>query len=248
MAAMSMALVFTGCGDDDDDDDNGGPNPPQQFAPADIAALTAQNKIYTINIPGQGPLTLRFPAAGQYEIAETGAATETGAFSGETKTDNAWTLTLTPTAGQQGARDGVLRLDFTAANAGSWTFTPTGGQAETGTFSVTDDPGSTTGNPTTGNTTGNPPVGVEGKTLQITYVNGGGEKFQFTSATSVSYENGLHTGTYTYDETNDRINVILADNGWTYDITLNDGTNATVFFKQNPEDSGTTDQATYTLL
>lgn len=247
MAAISMATVFTGCGDDDegDDNDNGGNQGPQIVAPSDEAALTAQNKIYTASVAGQNDsIVLRFPAAGQYEATQAGA-TETGTISGAARTDNTWTMNLTPAAGQAGAQEGVLRMDFTAANAGVWTFTPTGGQAETGTFTLTEEGGGGNNGGTNGGTTGGT-AGVEGKTLQLTYPNGGGEKFQFTSASAVSYENGTHAGTYTYDATNKRINVTLA-NGWLYEITLTDATNATVVFRQNAGDAGNTDAATYTL-
>lgn len=251
MAAMSMAAVFTGCGDDDDGNNNN-PNPgPQIVAPADQAALTAQNKTYTVNIAGEAPITLRFPAAGQYEIVQ-GNTTETGTISGATRTDNSWTFTVSPTAGQQGAQEGVLRLDFTAGNAGTWTFTPTGGQAETGTFTVTEGSnggtpgGGTPGGGTPGGTTGNPPNSITGQTLQLNYQPSGGEKFQFTSDTVLSYENGANAGTYTYDSTNRRINVTL-DNGWGYEITLNDATNATVVFRQTPGGSADTQTASYTL-
>ena len=244
VAMMTMAAVLTGCGDDDDDDDNDNPNPgPAQVAPSNEAELTAQNKTYMVTVAGQNdPITLTFPAAGQYQMVQ-GGVTETGTISGAQRDVNTWTLNVTPAAGQNGSQEGVLRLDFTSAGAGTWTFTPTGGQAETGSFTVTtNNPGSTDGN-----TDGNPvPTGVEGKTLQLNYPNGGGEKFQFTSATAVSYENGLQTGTYTYDDTNKVIHAVLG-NGTSYDITLTSGTAATVVFRPDPNSPPTTDQATYTL-
>lgn len=250
MAMMSMATMLTGCGDDDDDDDDdGGPQGPQIVAPADEAALTAQNNTYTVNVAGQNdPITLTFPSAGNYQIVQAGV-TETGTISGAARTDNTWTMNVTPAAGQEGAQEGVLRLDFTAANAGTWTFTPTGGQAETGTFTLAtssggDPAGGDGGN--NGGTTGDDTT-LTGKTLQINYPNGGGEKFQFTSDSAVSYEDGAQTGTYTWDQANRRVNVTL-NNGWLYEITIPSGANAaTVFFRQNANDSGTTDAATYTL-
>ena len=242
MAMMSMATFLTGCGDDDDNDDDDVPQDPGFVAPADEAALTAQNKTYTVNVAGQEPITLTFPAAGQYSMTQ-GGSTEVGTISGATRDVNRWTLNVTPNEGQEGSQAGVLQLDFTAADAGAWTFTPTGGTAETGTFTVTTTPTGDTGN---NGDTGGLPDSLEGRTLQISYPGGGGEKFQFTSPTAVSYENGAETGTYTWDKANSRVNVTLG-NGWTYEITLQQGGNASVFFKQGPADPGTTDTATYTL-
>jgi hypothetical protein len=250
LAVMGMAVTFTGCGDDDNGDDNGNPNP-QTFAPADLAALTAQNLVYTVTIAGQDPIELRFPSAGNYEIRQSGV-TETGTFTA-TKSGERWTIDVTPAAGQAGAQAGVLQLDWTGANAGTWTFTPTGGAAETGTFTVTDtggggNNGGTPGGGTPGGTTagGGLPDSLDGRSLQINYAGGGGEKFDFSGASTVSYENGTHSGTYAYDKANRRVDVTLA-NGWLYQITLTDDTNASVFFRQNAGDAGNTDAATYTL-
>jgi hypothetical protein len=253
MAMMSMAAVLTGCGDDDDDDDDDNGNQgPVIVAPVDEATLTAQNRTYTVNVAGQNdPIILTFPAAGQYQIVE-GEVTETGTISGATRTDNTWTMNLTPAAGQDGALEGVLRLDFTADNAGTWTFTPTGGQAESGTFTVQIDqgggtPGGDGGDGGDGGTDGGNVTTLTGRTLQISYPSGGGEKFDFVSDTNVSYENGAETGTYTWDATNRQLQVTL-NNGWLFDISIPAGGNAaTVVFRENAQDTGSTDPATYTL-
>ena len=245
MALASMATVFTGCGDDDDGDDNGGGTPqPQNFAPATEADLTDSDKTYTVNVAGQNPITLTFPSAGNYQMVQDGV-TEIGTFSGAAKTGESWQLNISPGPDQAGAQEGVLRLDWTGANAGTWTFTPTGGTAETGTFSVTeipDDPG----NPGNTNNT-NPPIGgLVGKTLQINYAGGGGDKFQFTSETAVSWENGTSTGTYTSNTTNDNIDVVLAD-GQIFDITLSGGTTANVIYQANAGAEQQTFSGNYTL-
>jgi hypothetical protein len=252
MAMMSMATMLTGCGDDDDDDDDdGAPQGPQIVAPADEAALTAQNNVYTVNVAGQNdPIQLTFPSAGNYQLVQAGV-TETGTISGATRTDNTWTMNVTPAAGQDGSQEGVLRLDFTAANAGTWTFTPTGGAAESGTFTLTTaGGGGDNGGGDNGGDNGGDPgdrTTLTGKTLQLNYPNGGGEKFEFTTDTNVSYENGSETGTYTWNAANDQLNVSL-NNGWGYEISIPAGGNAaTVVFRQNPNDPGTTDPATYTL-
>lgn len=246
MAMMSMAAVLTGCGDDDDDDDDGGPVGPQIVAPADEAALTAQNKTYTIVVPGQEPIALTFPAAGQYQTVQ-GEVTETGTISGAVRNDNTWTMTVTPAAGQDGAQEGVLVLDFTQADTGTFTFTPTGGAAETGSFTVQtgngggDDGGGDNGGDNGG---GGDLSSVAGKTLQLTYQPSGGERFNFGTGNTVSYENNSESGTYTYDAAARRINVALT-NGWNYEITLaEDGTATVVFTDASGTDTST---ATYTL-
>lgn len=247
MAMMSMAAVLTGCGDDDDDDDDdGGPVGPQIVAPADEAALTAQNKTYTLIIPGEEqPVALTFPAAGQYQIVQ-GEVTESGTISGAVRNDNTWTMTVTPAAGQDGAQEGVLVLNFTQVDTGTFTFTPTGGAAETGSFTVQtgngggDDGGGDNG----GDNGGGSLDSVAGKTLQLTYQPSGGERFDFGTGNTVSYENNSESGTYTYDATARRINIALT-NGWNYEITLAEDGTATVVFS---DASGTdTSTATYTL-
>lgn len=236
MAMMSMAAVLTGCGDDDDnDDDDGAPNPggPTIFAPMDEAALTAQNKTYTVQVAGQAdPITLTFPAAGQYQTVQ-GATTETGTITGATRDVNTWTMNVVPAAGQDGSQEGVLRLDFSGATAGTWTFTPTGGQAESGTFTVTTN--NNNGTNGTNGTDGNPPNGgdLTGQTLQISYTGGGGDKFDFTSPTATSWENGTDTGTYTYDPATRRFTAVLSGTGQRFDATLAEGGTTTVEFREN---------------
>jgi len=241
MALASMAAVFTGC-DDDDGDDNGGNPLPVANAPATEADLVAANKVYTVNVAGQDPITLTFPSAGNYQIVQ-GGVTEIGTYSGATKSGEAWELSATPADGQAGAQAGVLRLDWTGANAGTSTFTPTGGVAETGTFTVITTNPPDPGNGTNTNTNTGP---LAGKTLQINYAGGGGDKFQFTSDTAVSWEDGTSTGTYTSNATNDNIDVVLAD-GQIFDISLAGGNAATVVYQANPGAEQQTFGGTYTL-
>jgi hypothetical protein len=242
MAMMSMAAVLTGCGDDDDDDDNDQPPGNTIVAPGDEAALTAQNKIYTVTVAGDTNQTiLTFPANGQYQIVR-GDVTETGTISAAARNVNTWTFTKTPNAGQDGAQAGTVRLDFTTADQGTWTFTPDGGTAETGTFGLTTTGGGDDG----GNGGGGSLDSVAGKTLQLTYQPTGGEKFAFGTDNSVSYENGSETGTYTYDATSHRVSVTLG-NGWHYDIDLADNGTATVNFQQTPGGTVETQSASYTL-
>jgi hypothetical protein len=243
LAVASMAAVFTGCGDEGGDDGGGGGNPPAQnnFAPGTEADLVAANKTYTVNVGGESPITLTFPSAGNYQAVQDNTA-EIGTYSGAAKTSESWQLNITPAAGQAGAQEGVLQLTWTGANAGTATFTPTGQQAQSGTFTVSTtnpnpDPDPDPGTNTNTNT-------LVGKTLQINYAGGGGDKFQFTSDTAVSWENGTSTGTYTANATRDNIDVILGD-GQVFDITLSGGNQANVAWQQGNETGNFS--GTYTL-
>ena len=221
MAMMSMAAVLTGCGDDDDDDDDDQPPVNNIVAPATEADLTAQNKTYTVTIPGDtNNIVLTFPSSGRYQAVQ-GESTEQGAISGATRDVNTWTFNVTPDAGQEGAQAGSVRLDFTAADQGTWTFTPEGGTAETGTFVLTTNPGGGDD----GGTDGGTGADLTGKTLQFSYPGGTGDKFQFSSATATSWEDGTATGTYTYDPTTRAFHAELPSRGETFDAVLNtDGT------------------------
>ncbi len=249
LAMLSMAAVLTGCGDDDDNDDNGDvppPGGPQQFAPLDEAALTAQNKIYTVNVAGQEEIRLTFPAAGQYQLVQ-GGSTEQGAISLATRDVNRWTMTLTPNEGQDGPRAGIVQFDFTASNAGTWTFTPTGGQAETGIFTVASGPGS--GDDGGDNGGGGGREDLTGQTLLLTFEGGGQERFDFTSTSDVIYEpTGFNIpGTYTWDQANAKLNVTLND-GQLFEITIPEGTDqATVNWRQDATSEPAIDPAEYTL-
>jgi hypothetical protein len=255
LAAFGMAAAFTGCGDDDDNGGGGGGGgapQPTQFAPTDPAVLTAANRIYTVTIPGQETATLRF-ANGQYTFTQ-GGVTEAGTFAApEHPAANTWTINVTPTAGQADAEAGTLRLDFSAANAGSFTFTPTaaGGTVQNGTFSVANEQATTTGPTTTdgGQTGGND---LSGKRLQLTYQNGQGERFDFNGPTSGTFEGTAETVVYDYNSAQNRINITRAS-GPTYSIQLTptagsttSGT-ATVLFAETAGGATETFQANYTL-
>jgi hypothetical protein len=217
MAMMSMATFLTGCGDDDDnDDDDVQPPGDTIFAPLDEAALTAQNKVYTVNVAGQNdPITLTFPAAGQYQLQQAGS-TEVGQITAASREVNRWTMTVTPNEGQDGAQAGSLQLDFTADNAGTWTFTPTEGAAETGTFTV-----ATTGNGDNGDNGdgggGYPPTVLTGNTLQLA-----GERFDFSSESALSYEpqTANTAGTYIWDPTTRNLDITLPSTGQRWQLTL----------------------------
>jgi len=236
--ALTIAALLVGCSDDDDDFPSGTPNPNAPIvAPDTQAELTARNKIYTVNVAGEESLTLTFPATGQYEIVQAGV-TENGTVDVATRTGNTWTLNLSPAAGQTNAGPGTLSMDFTAPNAGFWQFTPTGQAPESGTFTVTvsapGDPDSGTPNP------------VQSRTLQLDYANGGEETFHFATATTVSYEDGELTGTYTYDSALRRIITTLS-NGWYFEITLVDNGQAEILFLETPTSIAIVSSATYTL-
>jgi len=238
MAMMSMAAVLTGCGDDDDNDDDDAPPGQTIFAPLDEASLTAQNKTYTINLAGQEPILLTFPAAGQYQAVQAGV-TETGAITDATRDVNRWTMNITPAEGApEGAQAGVLQLDFTANNAGTATFTPTGGTAETGNFTLAEgNGGGDEGGDNGGG--GNAPAGLDGRRIQLQTTGAGQELLTFTGATSGTFTSDISNpaagGTFTYTPTGSTAVLDLQ-----YDTpaaVANDFSNLTLTFADG--DSGT---------
>lgn len=259
-AALALTGFIAGCGDDDDSNNNNNNNnpPPQTVAPTTQAALMNANSVYTVNVAGQAQaLTLTFPANGQYMTSQ-GGTVENGTITGLQRNGNTWTGTITPNAGQQGAQSGQLQLTFATANSGTYTFTPAnGGATRTGNFNVTtlQNPGGGGGNTNT-NQNPNPPGNTSdltGKTLQFFYpATNGGEKFQFTSPTQASYENGADTATYTYDPATHQFNATRGG-GQTYQATLNFNAGSTtagntaVQFRQDANSTPQTDNATFTL-
>lgn len=237
-AVASIAVLLSACGDDDDESGNDSanqPNPPaNEFAPPDTEFF-ARDRSYVIT-QGGGQTTFVFASPGSYEWTK-GPVPESGSVREATRTPNSWSFRITPVAGQEGARSGTITMDFTAASSGAWMFAPENEQSETGTFDMVinghGDPVVT------------PPIdSITGKTLQLFYAGGGSEKFEFLTDSNVSYENGVHSGTYTWDSANRRLNVRL-NNGWLFEITLPDGNTATVIFGGSTEPETST--ATYSL-
>jgi hypothetical protein len=272
LAIMGIAAVLTGCGgDDDNNDDNNNNPPPTQFGPQTEAQLMAPDAVYTVNIAGQDqPITLQFPSQGNFTLTQ-GGVTTAGTITGLTHAGNTWSGTLTPTAGQ--GESGTVQLTFTSNNAGTYTITPNGGATSTGTFTVTtgqtdggtnggtdgttngntDNGNTTSGNTTSGNTdsggTGFTSNDLTGKTVQLTYENGHGERFDFKSASTASYEpaSANINSTYTYSTQNGELNIVRAD-GATYSMTIpaNQGTGSTsVHYHDSQTDE--TDPATFTI-
>ena len=234
--ALALVVLLTGCGDDGDDNDNNN-NGPQQFAPATIAALTDPNAVYTVNIAGQGPITFRFPTAGQYQTIANGQAVN-GTISNLQRNGNVWSATLTPDPNQQGAQGGPLTLTWTGTNAGTFTLQPQGAAAQSGTFTVTQtqNPGGGGQNTHTngGGTVTNPPAatGLVGKTLQLSYVPSGGEKFVFTTENQngdISTGNAVFedtdAATYQYNRTTGQLNFTRTAGNKTYQLTIPAGSN-----------------------
>jgi hypothetical protein len=216
LAMMSMAAVLTGCGDDDDsDDDDNNDNPPvTRFAPANVADLTASAKTYTVNVAGQEQMTLRFPSSTTYELTQ-GGVTETGSISEPIFTEpNTWNMNLTPAAGQDGSQPGSLALTWTGTDAGTWIFTPEGGQAETGTFTVGGGDPDPDPDPNPQGTND-----LTGRILQFTYSTGG-DKFTFTSPTAYQWEDNTATGTYQYDSGTGIIRLDTQSRGERFDATI----------------------------
>jgi hypothetical protein len=210
---------------------------PPLVAPDELVNLTVPTIAYELYPTGQpGTNRWSFPAAGQYQV-ERGSVTEVGTYSDATRDWNVWSLRITPDPGQNDAQPGILELNFTTFLVGTWSFTPQFGIAQSGAFKIVP-------------LSPEPPDDGQlspGKTLILSYPNGGGEKFDFTSATTVSYEDGVYTGTYVWDAANRRLNVALG-NGWLFEITIPSGGNsATVVFRENAAASPVVDLGTYVL-
>jgi len=146
-----------------------------------------------------------------------------------------------------GSTTGTTTGSTTGTTTGSTTGTTTGSTTGTTTGSTT---GTTTGS-TTGSTTGGDPNDLTGKTLQLNYNNGGGEKFVFTSATTAQYE-GTENATYTYNATTHQFNATRTSTGSTYALPLNFNSGSTtagtttVTFTQ-PGEQPHNDPASFTL-
>jgi uncharacterized protein YjbI with pentapeptide repeats len=87
------------------------------------------------------------------------------------------------------------------------------------------------------------------KTLQLNYQGGGGEKFQFITATTFSYENGADTGTYVYDSNSGNLTMTRSGNGSLYQMNIPFGSSSgnTVVSYQEPGGFSDDTQATFTL-
>ena len=249
VAALGMATLFTGCGDDDNNNNNnnntngGGGN--TRIGPQSAAELTQDTKTYNVTIGTNAPATFNFTGGGTgYTLADANG-TEQGTISGLQATGTSgWHFVATPTSGDN-TNATTVDLTFNAANAGTITVQSGSEAAENGTFTVTGQPSTNGGGGGGGNDLTN-------KTLQITYGNGGGEKFVFTSATGGTYENGPNTFTYTYNSTTGALHINGGANAQaTYDMTLtfNSGSTTAGTTTVNYADpNGTTqDPATFTL-
>jgi hypothetical protein len=240
LAALLPALTliaWSGCGDDDDRSDEAETSNPRPIVSPENPFT--QEKSYNATLDNGQQVGIRFPTVGQYELSRDGT-TQTGTLSNVARNGNVWTVNLTPDEGQQAAQNSSLRLEFTTAQTGLWTFTSEGAPAENGTFIMQIAP--------SGGDTGGPPGRVEpiDKTLQLIYPGNVGEKFHFVSESSVSYQDGLEAGTYTYDPNNHQLMIVLA-NGWRYDIILAEDGTATVTFRQSESAEPVIQTATYTL-
>lgn len=267
---LSVAALLSGCGDDDDDDDDNGGPPAPQFAPGTTAAFTANT--YNITLADGTPAQLTFPSAGTYALTANGQ-TETGNITGLTRNGEDYIATLTPGNNTGRIRAGEMRAQFTQRTANSFTGTLTVQEeagARTYPFNATVNqppivnPPQTNNPPATNNPpqTNTPPAQTEapaslaGRSLQLSYQPTGGERFDFATETSGTFE-GTDPVTYTWDRTNTRIQAtrnspqggaVVA----TYDIdlTFNQGSanagTASVTYTQ-PGSSPRTDPATFTL-
>lgn len=142
--------------------------------------------------------------------------------------------------------------------------TTQGGTTQGGTTQGgTTQGGTTQGGTTQGGTTGGatePPASLSGRSLQLTYGNGGGERFDFQSDSAGIYEPGQGNAnepfTYVWDRTNTRIQATRRNaqgqtaGNYDIDLTFNQGSGnagtAVVIFTA-PGQTPATDPATFTL-
>ena len=204
-AVEQGTFVYSPVGDTTNGGGGGGP----QFAPADQTGLTALD--YQAQLATAGNVTLDFPDANSYSWTSD-AGTQTGAITA-TRDGEVWTVNLSPSGG--GAAS-TVRLDFTAQNAGSITFTPAEGAADSGAFTATTG-GSTNGGTngsTNGTGGGNAPADIAGDwdlvvtqgpfqgTFIATYSGG---NFNIVRASDNA---GMGSGTYTYTRNVDQANLV----------------------------------------
>jgi len=270
-AIGAVAAFLTGCGDDGDNgnNNNGGNVAPQTLAGRTYLFTTAGGG-------GNGTQTIAFaPQGNTFTITDqNGATVQQGTWGVTTAAGaNPVSITLTPANGQATT---IVVNTYSSPTAGS--FTATGGIQGTGTFQEQAAGGTTAGGTTAGTTAGGTTAGttaggttagttaggttagttaggttggasgVQGRTLQLSYQGGGGEKFVFTSATAASYENGADTATYTYDTNTGALHIVRSG-GQTYDMVIPNGstTGTTTVHYVEPGGTQSNDAASFTL-
>lgn len=134
LAVISLTALMTGCGGGDDDDDNGGGGGAgQNFAPA-----TLNNYQVTLTEGGQSR-NVSFAVQGntftQFEPGNTNAvATGTFQWTRQDNDNGQLVLVVTPVGGAS-TNQVTYVLTFTSASGGTYTFSTSGGQTGSGTFS-----------------------------------------------------------------------------------------------------------------
>jgi hypothetical protein len=274
-AIGAVAAFLTGCGDDDNGNNNNNGNvapltiagKTYLFTTPGVGGNVTQNIAFapqgnTFTITDQNGATVQ---QGTWAVTTAAGANPIGItltpVNGEATTVvvNTYTSpnggTFVATGGIRGtgtfvetAAGGTTAGGTTAGTtAGGTTAGTTAGGTTAGGTTAGTTAGGTTAGTTAGGTTGGTP-GVQGKTLQLSYQGGGGEKFFFTSATAASYENGADTATYTYDTNTGALHIVRTG-GQTYDMVIPNGstTGTTTVHYQEPGGTQTNDGASFTL-
>jgi hypothetical protein len=201
-----------------------------------VTSTAGANPVNITLTPGNGGATTTIVST--YGTGTTGTFVSTGGIAGSGSFTE---QTGGTTAG--GTTAGTTAGGTTAGTtAGGTTAGTTAGGTTAGTTAGGTTAGTTAGGTTAGAT------GVQGKTLQLNYNGGGGEKFAFTSATAASYENGTDTATYTYDPNTGALHIVRSG-GQTYDLIVPNGSNTGTTTVRYQEAGGnqSNDAASFTL-
>lgn len=236
LGVVSLTALMTGCGGDDDDD-NAIPQT-TAFAPTSFA-----NQGVTLAENDQSR-DLQFATSGdtftQFQNGTTNAV-GSGTYQYTRQGDNAGQLILT-TTGEDGTTSQVTyNLAFTSATAGTYTFTTSGGQTGSGTFSNlhaisgggdngggNNGGGDNGGGDNGGGNTGDIPTSLTGRVIDFTATGQGNERLTFSSSgntvTSDAVNPPNNVGTYTFTPGTGGapgVLVVTFPNGDTYNLQMN---------------------------
>jgi Immunoglobulin I-set domain len=205
--------------------------PPPRFAPASLT-----NKIVTWTEDWQS-VGVTFSGTGDtFTEFEPGTANAlaTGTYQYTRQGANSGQLVLTSTDTTGAANQVTYILTFTSATAGTYTYTTSGGQTGSGTFSNLHEvsAGNAGGN-TGGNTggVGTAPTSLAGKIIDFTATGLGNERLSFSTdgqtvtSDAVAPPNNVATCTYTASGSTGTL-VVTFPNGDNYNLTMSFTDNA----------------------
>jgi hypothetical protein len=244
LGVISMAALMTGCGGSDHNDDTPIVTP-TPYAPASLT-----NQTVTLTEDGQSR-DLQFATSGdtftQFQTGTTNSVGN-GNFQYTKQGDNAGQLVLTTTGDGGTANTVTYNLVFTSATSGTYTFTTSGGQSGSGTFSNLqtttgggsngggNDGGGNNGGGNNGGGTGEIPTSLTGRVIDFTASGQGNERLTFSSSGSTVTSDAINppnnVGTYTFTAGTGGAPgalVVTFPNGDTYNLqmTFTDATHGT---------------------